>query len=251
MTTLTDSYVLFQRQIATTVRSRISLVVGILQPAAFLLLFGPVLRSSLPSGDQAHAWAIFVPGVLVQLALFASGFAGFSLIPDLRSGVVERMRVTPVSRFAMLFGRCLKDATLQFYQSVVLVIIGFALGLRAPVTGVVAGVLMLVVIAISLGSLSYALAMSLPQEYLFAPLLNTIALPLMLLSGILLPLTQAPGWLQAAAHLSPFYYLTNGLRDMFRGDFGTGPVLQAVLVTIGLAVFSLALGTWKFSKEQA
>src|SRR5690349_20755181 len=106
---------------ATTVRSRIALVIGVVQPAAYLLLFGPVLKNTLPYG-QAHAWQIFVPGLLVQLVIFAAGIAGFSLIPDLRSGVVERMRVTPVSRCALLLGRCLKDAVLQLYQSVLLLL---------------------------------------------------------------------------------------------------------------------------------
>jgi ABC-2 type transport system permease protein len=250
MAMLTDSYVLYKRQMATTIRSKIALVIGVVQPAAYLLLFGPLLKNTLPN-DQAHAWQIFVPGLLVQLAIFASGFAGFSLIPDLRSGVVERMRVTPVSRFAMLLGRCMKDAVLQLYQSVLLLLIGFALGLRAPLLGLFIGLVMLVVIAVSLASLSYSLAMSLPQEYLFAPLLNTIALPLMLLSGILVPLTVAPTWLKDLAHVSPFYYIVNGLRDMFQGHFTTGSVVTAVAVTAGLAVVSVGLGTWKFSKEQA
>jgi ABC-2 type transport system permease protein len=250
MAMLTDSYVLYKRQIATVVRSRVALVIGVVQPAAYLLLFGPLLKNALPDG-QADAWQIFVPGLLVQLVIFAAGFAGFSLIPDLRSGVVERMRVTPVSRFAMLLGRCMKDAVLQLYQSVLLILIGFGLGLRASALGLFVGLVMLIVIAISLASLSYSLAMSLPQEYLFAPLLNTIALPLMLLSGILLPLALAPGWLKDLAHISPFYYIVNGLRDMFQGHFATSSVLTAVAVTVALAVISLGLGTWKFSKEQA
>lgn len=250
MTVLNDSYALFQRQMASTVRSKIALVIGVVQPAAFLVLFGPLVAQSLPGG-QGDAWRIFVPGLLVQLAIFGAGFAGFSLIPDLRSGVVERMRVTPVSRFAMLFGRCMKDATLQVTQSVVLILIGFALGLRASLAGLFVGLVLVVILAVGLASLSYSLAMSLPQEYLFAPLLNTIALPLMLLSGILLPLTTAPDWLQVLAHISPFYYIVNGLRDVFLGDFGTAAVAECVAITLVLAVVSLGLGTWKFSREQA
>lgn len=250
MTVLADSLVLFQRQWATTVRSRISLVVGIIQPIAYLLLFGPLLENTL-SGGQEDAWRIFIPGLLVQMIIFSSGFAGFSLIPDLRSGVVERMRVTPVSRLAMLLGRCFKDGALQFYQSVVLLVLGVALGLRASWPGALVTVVILVMLAISMSALSYTLAMSLPQEYLFAPLLNTIALPMMLLSGILLPLSLAPGWLRAAAHISPFYYIVNGLRDMFQGSFATSSVLVTLVLTVMLAVGSLWLGTWQFSREQA
>ena len=55
---------------------------------------------------------MFVPGLLIQLALFGTLFVGFGLIAELRAGVVERMRVTPVSRFAMLLGRTLRDVSI-------------------------------------------------------------------------------------------------------------------------------------------
>ena len=45
---------------------------------------------------------LFLPGILALLA-FASGIgAGFSTIFELQSGVIERFRVTPASRFAIL-----------------------------------------------------------------------------------------------------------------------------------------------------
>lgn len=50
-----------------------------------------------------------VPALLVQLALFGTAFVGFGLIAEYRSRVIERMRVTPVSRIALLLGRSLRD----------------------------------------------------------------------------------------------------------------------------------------------
>ena len=56
-----------------------------------------------------NAFNWFVPGLLIQMAMFGAAFAGFGLIAELRNGVVERMRVTPMSRVAMLLGRSLRD----------------------------------------------------------------------------------------------------------------------------------------------
>ena len=58
------------------------------------------------------------PGLLVQTAMFAAAFAGFGLVAELRYGVVERMRVTPMSRFAMLAGRSLRDVTIMLVQAI-------------------------------------------------------------------------------------------------------------------------------------
>ena len=38
---------------------------------------------------------MFVPGLLVQLALFGTVFVGFGIIAELRYGVIERLQVTP------------------------------------------------------------------------------------------------------------------------------------------------------------
>ncbi|OEV24512.1 multidrug ABC transporter permease, partial [Streptomyces nanshensis] len=65
-----------------------------------------------------------VPGLLVQLSLFSSAFAGFTLLMEKHHGVVERMRVTPVSRLALLLGRLVRDVLQLSVQSALLVLAG-------------------------------------------------------------------------------------------------------------------------------
>ena len=71
----------------------------------------------MAAGGTANAYNWFIPGLLVQTAMFAAAFAGFGLVAELRYGVVERMRVTPMSRFAMLAGRSLRDVTIMLVQA--------------------------------------------------------------------------------------------------------------------------------------
>ena len=77
----------------------------------YLLLFAPLLKPALALGvrSDAEAYRIFVPGLLVLLAIFGGLFQGFGLIAELRAGIIERSRVTPVSRLALLLGRSLRD----------------------------------------------------------------------------------------------------------------------------------------------
>lgn len=247
---LADTGVIFGRYARQTLGSRVSLLFGLLQPLLFLVLFGPLLEE-VPLGGKGDSWQTLVPGLLIQLGLFSSAFAGFSILMEKHSGVIERMRVTPVSRLALLLGRILRDVVQLLVQSLVLVTVGVVFGLRAPVLGVLIGFLFVGVLAMSLASLSYALAMHVrtPQE--FAPVVNAVNLPAMLLSGILLPMALAPAWLDAISHFVPFRYLVDAVRAAFVGDYGDGKVALGALVAAAFAMASMTLGTHFFRKAGA
>ena len=77
---------------------------------------------------------MFVPGLLIQLAMFGL-FVGFGLIAELRQGVVERMRVTPMSRAAMLLGRSLRDVVILEVQAIVMIVVAIPFGLTVDAQG--------------------------------------------------------------------------------------------------------------------
>jgi ABC-2 type transport system permease protein len=110
------------------------------------------------------------------------------------------MRVTPVSRLALLLGRVMRDALVRLAHSVILILVGFLLGLRAPVLGVVIGLGFVLLLAISAASLSYTAGLATEDEGEYAPMLTMVALLLRLLSGILLPMSFAPGWLKVISN---------------------------------------------------
>ncbi|QQN77203.1 ABC transporter permease [Streptomyces sp. XC 2026] len=249
-TVLPDTGLIFHRYLRQTLRSRISVVFGLMQPLLFLAFFGPLLRD-MPLGGEGDSWQILVPGLLIQLGLFSAAFAGFGIIMEKQFGVVERMRVTPVSRLALLLGRILRDTLQLLVQSCLVVAAGLLLGLRAPVLGVLAGFLIVGLLGISLASLSYALAMRVTTMQEFAPVINSVNLPMMLLSGILLPMALAPTWLNVISHFVPFRYLVEAVRAAFVGNYGDGTLLLGTGVALALAAVTLALGTRLFTRAGA
>lgn len=245
-----DTALIFGRYARQTLRSRFQMLFGILMPLLYLLFFGPLL-TGLPLGSTGDSWQVLVPGVLLQLSLFGASFAGFAVIVEKHSGVVERMRVTPVSRLALLLGRVLRDAALFVFQAVLLVLVAVAMGLRAPLGGVLIGFVFVALLSIALASLSYALALkvSTPQE--FGPVINSLAMPSMLLSGLVLPMALAPSWLDVLSHFVPFRYSVDAVRDAYTGAYATGSMLYGVLVTIGCAVLGVTVGTRVFRRAGA
>jgi ABC-2 type transport system permease protein len=242
---LHDTALVYGRYLRQSLRSRFALLFGVLMPLLYLLFFGPLL-TDLPLGGQGSSWQVLVPGLLLQLGLFGASFAGFSIIIEKGQGVVERMRVTPVSRLALLLGRVLRDATVFVFQAVLLVLAALAMGLRAPLAGVLIGFAFVALLTVSLAALSYALAMKVrtPQE--FGPAVNAMTMPMMLLSGLMLPMTLGPKWLDVLSHFVPFRYLVDAVRDAYVGSYATEHMLYGVLVAVGFTALAVTVGTRVF-----
>ncbi|MFG3169711.1 ABC transporter permease [Streptomyces sp. NPDC048200] len=247
---LHDTALIFGRYARQTLRSRFAMLFGVLMPLLYLLFFGPLL-TGLPLASRGTSWQVLVPGLLLQLGLFGAAFAGFSIIIEKNLGIVERMRVTPVSRLALLLGRVLRDTAVFVLQGVLLVLAALVMGLRAPLAGILIGFAFVALLTVSLASLSYALALkvSTPQE--FGPTVNALTMPSMLLSGLMLPMALAPGWLDVLSHFMPFRYLVDAVRDAYVGSYATAHMLYGVLVALGLAALAVTVGTRVFRRTGA
>ena len=127
-----------------------------------------------------------------MLALFTTAFAGFGLVDQIRNGFIERLLVTPASRLSILLAYLARDVVVLLVQSVIAVLLAALLGLTVSLPGLLVTFGLMVLTGSLMASCSYALAMMFKQEDTLASVINTVATPLMLLSGITLPLTLAP-----------------------------------------------------------
>lgn len=255
MLLLRDVWLIYQRQTLLQVRQPVWIFVGIFQPVMYLLLFAPLLKPALsPLGvtTDAQAYRIFVPGLLVLLAIFGGLFQGFGLIAELRAGIIERSRVTPISRLSLLLGRSLRDATTLVSQAVLITVLALFFGLRTQLGHLLLAYLMLALIALMTSALSYGVALKVRSEDTLAPLMNTVAIPVFLLSGILLPISRdfgAPGWLVNVAKVNPFSWSVDGVRSLFAGDIGADRVWQGLLITAVLAVLAIVWAARSFARS--
>jgi ABC-2 type transport system permease protein len=253
MHAIRDTWLVFQRYVGITVRNPAWVVIGLTQPLLYLLLFAPLLKSiaAAPGFPPGGAYNVFVPGLVIQLGLFGAAFVGFSLIAELRQGVVERMRVTPMSRVAMLLGRALRDVVSLMVTSLLLIVLSIPFGLRINATGLLVVLGLQALIGLLFASLSYATALWLKSEDSFAPLLTTVTLPLLLLSGVLLPLSLAPAWLRGIAAANPLSYAVDAARSVFNGHLGDVSVLKGVAIMAVLAAIAVYTAARSFARAIA
>jgi len=242
---LTDIKLMFLRNMHNTLRSPIFVFASMFQPLMYLLLFMPLLKGlgAVPGYSSGISPNVFIPGLLVLQALFGTAFVGFSLIDDIRTGVIERFLVSPVRRSAILLGRVFRDAVILLVQCVLITLVATPFGLTLNVFGFLLSLVLYALIGITMASISYSFALIYKIEDPLAPTLNTITLPLSLLSGIILPLTFAPIWLQDLSKVNPFSYAVNATRDLFAGTLQSNVVLEgfAVIGVLSIIVFAWSL----------
>ena len=113
MKLIRDILLVYRRQMRFSLRMPQWLFFALVQPVMYLALFGPLLKplTGTPGFPASDPWRFFVPGLIVQLGIFGVLYAGFGLVDQIRFGVIDRMRVSPVARSAILLGQVLRDVT--------------------------------------------------------------------------------------------------------------------------------------------
>ncbi len=240
----------FRRKLLETLRQPVWIVTGLSTPLLYLALFEPLLRSvaggaGLPAGHVLH---VFLPGILALMAFGAGMGAGWVVIWELDSGVVERLRVTPASRLALLLGTVLRDVVMFAVPAVAVIAIAIGFGFHAHWGGIALMLLLLAGLTASCSASSSALGIGLKQIGSLAAVVTGVQLPLTLLSGILLPLSLGPGWLRVLGHLNPMYYAVEAARDLTAGTITTATVGIGFLVTAAAAALALWWGTRSYHK---
>ncbi|WP_069163256.1 ABC transporter permease [Nocardia altamirensis] len=247
---LRETGLIFWSQLRTNLRNPTWVMIGLSQPVLYLVLFGPLFKGIAPAGTDP--WKVLTPALVIMTGMTGALYAGFAIVVEVRSGVVERQRVTPADRGALLLGRVLKDMSVLIVQALVLVGVAvLAFGLRPAPLGLVLSVLLIAVMAAGLASASYALGLWAKAEGTLASVLNSVTLPVMLLSGILLPMSVGPTWLRDLAKANPFSYTVDAARALFRGDYGVADVYIGSGVTAVLAVLLMVIGARSFARENA
>ncbi len=253
MRLLSDTWIMFRRSLGLSLRNPPWLIVGLMQPLIYLILFAPILTNltKMPGFPPGNAFNTFVPGLLVMTAGFGTMFVGFAFIDEIRNGVVERMRVTPMSRTAGVLGRTLRDIVVFLVQGLILIGVSIPFGLNVDPLGVLVALGLLALIGLGLGPLSYALALTVGSEDTLGPLVQAVALPVLLLSGVLLPMALAPDWLRTIATFNPLYHAVEAMRALFNAEFSSASIGIGIAWMVALAGASLVISARVFNRATA
>ncbi|MGJ9413558.1 ABC transporter permease [Aeromicrobium sp. CF4.19] len=237
-----DIAAVWTRETLTIVRDPFSLIFSLIQPLVFLGLFGPLL-AGLAGGDVGMGATLqfFLPGVVVMITMFGTSMTGANLQFEIMTGAFERILATPLARPALMIGRALKELTPLVVQAAIITLVAWPFGFELYPLHIAVGLLILGVFGVGVGALSYALAIAARKtEWIFWAVQQSLLFPLLILSGMMLPLETGPGWMQVASKFNPLTYIVDAERALFAGRFAETDVLLGAVA----AVVTAGVGLW-------
>jgi ABC-2 type transport system permease protein len=241
--------IVWRRELIRFRTDRLRAITSLVQPVLFLFVLGTGLSRlasrGLPVGVDFRTF--IYPGVLAMSVLFTAIFSAASIVWDREFGFLREMLVAPVSRWAIVVGKCLGGATVATFQGIIfLALAGVA---HVPYDPVLLLTLVgeLLLLSFTLTAFGVMMAARIKQIQAFMALTQLFVLPLFFLSGALYPLNGLPAWLTVLTRLDPLTYIVDPMRHAVFDHLSVSPLALNVLspgVTWGgwLVPLGLSLG---------
>jgi ABC-2 type transport system permease protein len=254
MTVARHTWFMVVRQARNLMREPIWIVLLLVQPMVWLLLYGQLFKNVTKLGGFGTGSYItfLAPAIVVMNAFFGATWSGMSMIADLDHKVVERFLATPASRFSLVLSQIVRSALTAAIQAVVILVVSLVLGVHIH-TGV-PGWVVIVVAAILVNSafagISQAIALATRREATMIAVANFIGLPLLFLSTTMIARAQMPHWMQVAARYNPVDWGVKAAREVVLPGTSWGTVGWHLLFLFVLSAVTAVLATWTFSSYQ-
>jgi ABC-2 type transport system permease protein len=243
MNFLRDTGYLFLRLVRATVRMPVFVLISIVQPILWVVLFGQLFGAvTRIQGFGASSYVQFLaPGISIMTALFGAAYSGMGLLADIERGVLDRLLATPVARGALIGSRILHSAVQVVVQAGIILAVSALLGARprGGLWGLAGLLLAAALLGAAFAAFSNALALLTRRQELIIAVMNFIVLPASFLSSMMMSGNLMPGWIRAASRVNPVNWAVIAARDGFEGR--AFPELAARLALLTLFALACAI----------
>lgn len=255
VTVTTHTAILTARQLRAFARVPAYLIMNLIQPIIWLLLFGQLFTSvvDIPGFSGGSDYLVFLtPGIVMMMALFGSAWAGTSYIQDMDRGVMDRFLTSPTSHAGLIVSSMLYQAVLTVVQT--LVVLGVAWFTGARFAGGAVGILVLLLAAVLLtfvfAAFSNAIALLAKQQTALIGISQLISFPLMFLSSAIMDTKLSPEWVGNVAKFNPFEWAVVAGRQALQDSSDWAAVWANLGLLAALTLVMTALATLAFRAYQ-
>jgi ABC-2 type transport system permease protein len=244
------------RQARNLMREPIWIVLLLVQPMIWLLLYGQLFKrvTHLPGGGFGTTSYItfLTPAIVIMNAFFGATWSGMAMVADLDRDVIPRFLATPVSRVSLVVSQIVRSALTAVIQGIVILVVSLALGVHVHY-GAAGWAIVLLAAALmnsAFAGISQGLALLTRKEATMIAIANFIGLPLFFLSSTLISLKQMPHWMQVTARFNPVNWGVVASRRVVLPGTDWGSVAMHLGLLAGLTVVTAAFATWTFRVYQ-
>lgn len=238
---------LVARDLRRFVRQPSRVIAALGTPALIWLLLGSGFAGSFMGSAAADApgnyAAYLVPGMASMVAVFASIFASISLIEDRHDGFLQAVLTSPTPAALGVAARAASCVIMAVAQGGLVLLAGPLVGVPLTIAGFLLGLVALALLACVITGAGLAAAWKVDSVSGFHGVMNTLLMPMWMLSGSVFPIDTAAGWLGVVMHVNPLTYASEALRWAVAGEAAINPAI-AWGVALAAAVAALVLATW-------
>ena len=262
MSHLRGIYTIWYRDILRFWHDKMRLVGSITFPLLFLFVFGSGLSARMGALGPGIDFTQFIfPGIIGMTVLMSSFMAGVSVVWDREFGFLKEVLVAPISRASVAVGKTLGSATVALLQGMIILLFAPLIGIYLSAWTVLALVPLMLLLAVSLGSLGILLATRIRSMEAFQAVMQMLMFPMVFLSGAFFPLQGLPAWMNILVKINPATY---GIAPIRQVILGAAPGASYNINLLGhtmslwdniivLAVFGtvmIVLAMWSFGSQE-
>ena len=242
------------RDLLKFLRDPLRIVATLIFPVIFVGIMGGSFQSNLEVG---YNYLIFIfTGVLAQTLFQSSAMGIVSLIEDRENDFSQEIFVSPISRYAIVFGKILGESLVALPQGLAILLFGLIMGISMSARQVL--VLLPASLAASLlgGAFGVILMSNLKSQRAANQIFPFIMLPQYFLAGVFTPIASLPPFLDFLSKISPMRYAVDLLRSVFYAGTPDYPevvllgALPNLTIITGLFLIFLVSGTWLFVRNE-
>lgn len=241
-----------QRNIKWRFHNAFTIVVTILQPMLWLVLYSSAAGQSMKGLGIPNYTAFILPGLVVLVSFGCCSSSGIMNYLMKRDGSFYRVLIAPAARSAIIAGQLLEAALCTFLE----VGIMFAACMFFPVkfsfglAGLLSGILLVFLSAFSMAGIAYAVSLTLPDEVVYETVMNAIVLPVFFLSTALFPPEALTGGFKTAVNLNPFTHVINALRSLIlQGSIEPFIMLRVTVLLVIMCCLSFYWAVCRLKRE--
>jgi ABC-2 type transport system permease protein len=237
----------FRRWIIKLWRKPILLFFSLIQPLVWFLLFTQAFSAigNFPGFAQltgtSNYITFFTAAVIIMTVASSALGSGIGMVNDLESGYLDKMKVAPIKKSAILLGKVFSDGFSILIQVAIILALALLVGVNVA-TGLF-GIILILLLSMAFGiawsgiSLFVALSTKNQETTLSVGLLTTF--PLLFLSTAVMPKQLLPTWVQDVATVNPISYIANAMQGLIIRGFEWGNIGQALLIIAVIGAISL------------
>lgn len=239
--TARDIAVMTRRNLRHTVRLPGVLLLSLVMPVVFVLMFssvfGGAVAQALPPAAAGKYVNWLVPGLLAQFALFGGAGTAAGLADDLAKGSIDRFRSLPMARVAVLAGRTLSDLVRSALTLTLMAAVGFVVGFRwqTDLFGLLAGIGVALAFGYAWSWVMAVVGLLVRTAEAVQAAVYIVVFPLGFTSAVFVPTQTMPAWLQPFAVHQPVTVTANAVRGLILGP-GALPAGQTVAGQVALTL---------------